>query len=70
MRQGGQAGFRAGSVLPGARGSPRLIARYGYASGFCSGLDEAPELVGDSKSWVWTAMVQPGLYHGSCAGAS
>jgi flavin-dependent dehydrogenase len=46
----------------GAR-SPRLIARYGYAAGSCSGLDEAPELVGDSKGWVWTAMVQPGLYH-------
>jgi hypothetical protein len=24
--------------------------------------DEAPELVGDAKGWVWTAMVQPGLY--------
>jgi flavin-dependent dehydrogenase len=43
--------------------SPPLIARYGYAAGFCSGLGEAPELVGDSKGWVWTAMVEPGLYH-------
>jgi flavin-dependent dehydrogenase len=43
--------------------SPRLIAQYGYAAGFCSGLDEAPELVGDAKGWVWTAMVQPGLFH-------
>jgi flavin-dependent dehydrogenase len=49
-------------IARGAR-SPRLIARYGYAAGFCPGLDEAPELVGDSKGWVWTAMVQPGLYH-------
>jgi 2-polyprenyl-6-methoxyphenol hydroxylase-like FAD-dependent oxidoreductase len=46
-------------IARGAR-SPRLIARYGYAAGFCSGLDEAPELEGDSKGWVWTAMVQPG----------
>jgi flavin-dependent dehydrogenase len=47
-----------------ARGgrSPRLIARYGYAAGFCSAIDEAPELVGDAKGWVWTAMVQSGLY--------
>jgi flavin-dependent dehydrogenase len=49
-------------IARGAR-SPRLIARYGYAAGHCSGLDKAPELVGDSKGWVWTAMVQPGLYH-------
>jgi flavin-dependent dehydrogenase len=49
-------------IARGAR-SPRLIARYGYAAGHCSRLDEAPELVGDSKGWVWTAMVQPGLYH-------
>jgi flavin-dependent dehydrogenase len=43
--------------------SPRLIARYGYAAGSCSGRYELPELVGDSKGWIWTAMVQPGLYH-------
>ncbi len=49
-------------IARGAR-SPRLIARYGYAEGFCSELDEAPELVGDSKGWIWTPMVQPGLYH-------
>jgi hypothetical protein len=49
-------------IARGAR-SPWLIARYGYAAGFCSGLDEAPELVGDSKGSVWAAMVQPGLYH-------
>lgn len=42
--------------------SPRLIARYGYAAGSCSGRDEAPELIGDCKGWVWTAMVRPGLY--------
>jgi hypothetical protein len=47
-----------------ARGgrSWRLIAQYGCAAGFCSAVDEAPELVGDAKGWVWTAMVQPGLY--------
>jgi flavin-dependent dehydrogenase len=49
-------------IARGAR-SPRLIARYGYAVGSCSGLDEAPELVGDSEGWVWTAMVEPGIYH-------
>jgi flavin-dependent dehydrogenase len=43
--------------------SPRLIARYGYAAGSCSGRYEVPELVGDSNGWLWTAMVQPGLYH-------
>jgi flavin-dependent dehydrogenase len=48
--------------IAGSARSPRLIARYGYAAGPCSGLDEMPE-VGDSKGWVWTAMVQPGLYH-------
>jgi flavin-dependent dehydrogenase len=49
-------------IARGAR-SPRLIARYGYAAGSCFGRYEAPELVGDSKGWLWTAMVQPGLYH-------
>jgi flavin-dependent dehydrogenase len=49
-------------IARGARPT-RLIARYGYAAGSCSGLDEAPELVGDSKGWIWTTMVQPGLYH-------
>jgi flavin-dependent dehydrogenase len=49
-------------IARGARSS-RLIARYGYAAGFCAGLAEAPELMGDSEGWVWTAMVQPGLYH-------
>jgi glycine/D-amino acid oxidase-like deaminating enzyme len=49
-------------IARGAR-SPRLIARYGYAAGSCSGRYEAPELAGNSKGWVWTAMVQPGLYH-------
>jgi 2-polyprenyl-6-methoxyphenol hydroxylase-like FAD-dependent oxidoreductase len=34
--------------------SPRQIARYGYAVEFCSGLDEALELVGDSRGWVLT----------------
>jgi flavin-dependent dehydrogenase len=49
-------------IARGAR-SPRLIARYGYAAGSCSGRYEAPELAGSAKGWVWTAMVQPGLYH-------
>ena len=49
-------------IARGAR-SPRLIARYGYAAGSCSRRYEAPELAGSAKGWVWTAMVQPGLYH-------
>jgi flavin-dependent dehydrogenase len=49
--------------IAGGVRSPRLIARYGYAAGSCSGRYEAPELVGDATGWVWTAMVQPGLYH-------
>ena len=36
-------------IARGAR-SPRLIARYGYAAGVCSGLDEGPELVGMPKA--------------------
>ena len=60
----GQASWlsRRLGIARGAR-STRLIARYGYAAGSCSGRYETPELVGDSKGWVWTAMVQPGLYH-------
>ena len=49
--------------IPRDARSPRLIARYGYAAGSCSGRYEVPELAGNSKGWVWTAMVQPGLYH-------
>jgi flavin-dependent dehydrogenase len=50
--------------------SPRLIARYGYAAGSCSGRYAAPELEGNSEGWVWTAMVQPALYHWTCVTAN
>jgi flavin-dependent dehydrogenase len=42
--------------------SPRLIARYGYADGYCPTHDLAPTLVGDRSGWLWTAMVRPGTY--------
>jgi flavin-dependent dehydrogenase len=42
--------------------SPRLYARYGYASGSCPARDDAPALVGDSDGWTWTALIRPGTY--------
>jgi flavin-dependent dehydrogenase len=42
--------------------SPRLVARYGYATGARPALDEAPALVGDGTGWLWAAMVRPGVY--------
>jgi flavin-dependent dehydrogenase len=60
---------RRSGIARSAR-SPRLIARYGYVAGSCSGRFETPELVGDSKGWVWTAMVQPGLYHWTYVGVT
>jgi flavin-dependent dehydrogenase len=42
--------------------SPRLIARYGYATGSCPARDDAPALVGDASGWTWTAMVRPQTY--------
>ena len=63
----GRAGWlsRRLGVARSAR-SPRLTARYGYVAGSCSGRYETPELVGDSKGWVWTALVRPGLCHWTC----
>lgn len=42
--------------------SPSLVARYGYATGSIPELDLAPLIVGDSKGWLWKAMIRPGLY--------
>jgi flavin-dependent dehydrogenase len=42
--------------------SPRLLARYGYASGSCPVRDGAPALVGDATGWTWTALIRPGTY--------
>lgn len=42
--------------------SPRLIARYGYATGCCPARDDAPALIGDATGWTWTAMVRPRVY--------
>ena len=52
---------RARSVRNPPR-SPKLFARYGYATGECPGREEAPALVGDASGWTWTARVGPGLY--------
>jgi flavin-dependent dehydrogenase len=52
---------RALAVASPAR-SPRLVARYGYATGSCPARDYAPALVGDASGWTWTAMVRPQTY--------
>jgi flavin-dependent dehydrogenase len=43
--------------------SPRLIMRYGYASGELPARDAAPEITADPAGWTWTARVLPRLYH-------
>jgi flavin-dependent dehydrogenase len=43
--------------------SPRLIVRYGYASGELPARDGAPEISADPAGWTWTARVRPRLYH-------
>jgi flavin-dependent dehydrogenase len=43
--------------------SPVLRARYGYAAGSCPARDDAPLWAADATGWIWTARVQPGLYH-------
>jgi flavin-dependent dehydrogenase len=42
--------------------SPRLIARYGYATGTWPQRDDAPRMIGDAAGWLWTAKVWPGTY--------
>lgn len=42
--------------------SPRLVARYGYATGDCPARDEAPAVAADVQGWTWTARVRPHLY--------
>jgi flavin-dependent dehydrogenase len=49
--------------LPVRRGSPRLVARFGYLKGACPDRDESPAIVADEKGWTWTARVRPNLYH-------
>jgi flavin-dependent dehydrogenase len=48
--------------LPILKSSPRLIARYGYASGTCATPDETPTLIADTQGWTWTARVKPEMY--------
>lgn len=43
--------------------SPRLIARYGYATGERPVLDAAPVITADPAGWTWIARVRPRLYH-------
>jgi flavin-dependent dehydrogenase len=45
------------------RRSPRLVARYGYATGSCPARDAAPAIVADREGWTWTARVGDGVYH-------
>ncbi|MFE7093189.1 NAD(P)/FAD-dependent oxidoreductase [Streptomyces erythrochromogenes] len=42
--------------------SPRLLIRYGYATGSCSGRDAAPEIAADCTGWTWTARVSRNRY--------
>ena len=42
--------------------SPRLIARYGYATGNCAARDEAPAIAADEAGWTWTARIRVGVY--------
>src|SRR5438094_2192722 len=42
--------------------SPRLVARYGYATGECPARDAAPRIVAQGSGWTWTARVRPALY--------
>ena len=44
------------------RGSPPLIARFGYVTGVCPQRDGAPAIVGTGEGWTWTARVGEGLY--------
>jgi 2-polyprenyl-6-methoxyphenol hydroxylase-like FAD-dependent oxidoreductase len=43
--------------------SPRLIVRYGYASGELPARNGAPEIAADPAGWTWTARVRPRLFH-------
>ncbi|WP_030729127.1 NAD(P)/FAD-dependent oxidoreductase [Streptomyces sp. NRRL S-237] len=42
--------------------SPRLLIRYGYATGSCPRRDTAPEIAADRTGWTWTAQVSRGRY--------
>lgn len=50
-------------AIPLRHASPRLIARYGYATGHWPERDEAPEIEADDTGWTWTARITPGHYH-------
>ena len=42
--------------------SPRLIARFGYATGTCPVRDASPAIVAHNHGWSWTARVRPNVY--------
>ena len=42
--------------------SPRLIARFGYATGTCPVRDASPAIVAHNHGWTWTARVRPNVY--------
>ena len=42
--------------------SQPLYARYGYTTGECSLIDEAPRIQADANGWTWLAKIQPSLY--------
>jgi flavin-dependent dehydrogenase len=60
---GGQHWLRHKLGLDLQRASPPLTAYYGYCEGTCPERDEAPAIEIEGSGWVWTARVEPGLYH-------
>jgi len=48
--------------LPSIERSPRLVVRYGYATGACPDREAAPLLTGDESGWTWIARVGPGRF--------
>jgi 2-polyprenyl-6-methoxyphenol hydroxylase-like FAD-dependent oxidoreductase len=54
------AGRFSARIIVDATGRASWLSRRS-AAGFCSELDEAPELVGDSTGWVWTGWVPVNL---------
>jgi flavin-dependent dehydrogenase len=50
-------------TIPLRFASPRLLARYGYATGTWPERDDAPEIAADNTGWTWTARIAAGHYH-------
>jgi flavin-dependent dehydrogenase len=43
--------------------SPRLLARFGYATGRVAGRDHLPLIRAERRGWTWIAEVEPGRFH-------